>query len=269
VAGFLIVNPRSGDEGPTAEELVAEARRRGIEPYVLEAGDDAAAAARAARADALGMAGGDGSLGTVAQVAIERGLPFVCVPYGTRNHFARDLGLDRDDPVGALDAFAHRRERIVDVGRIGAGRVFLNNVSVGVYARLVHRREHHRRRRDTLARARAIALGLGERHPEPILVDGTPVAARVLLVANNAYELDVFNIGERARLDEGKLHAYIAEDWLPRTWHERVAESFHLGGADGNLRAAVDGEPVELDSPIELRIAPRALHVLLPRQRES
>ena len=52
------------------------------------------------------MAGGDGSLGAVAQVAIERELPFVCVPFGTRNHFARDLGLDRNDPIAALAASA-------------------------------------------------------------------------------------------------------------------------------------------------------------------
>ena len=50
------------------------------------------------------MAGGDGSLAAVAEVAIERDLPFVCIPFGTRNHFARDLGLDRDDPLGALAA---------------------------------------------------------------------------------------------------------------------------------------------------------------------
>jgi diacylglycerol kinase family enzyme len=268
VPGFLIVNPRSGDERPTAQELVEQARRNGIEPHVLGDGEDPAAAAREADADALGIAGGDGSLGAVAEVAIERELPFVCVPYGTRNHFARDLGLDRADPTGALLAFAHRRERLVDVGRIGGGRVFLNNVSLGVYARLVHRRERHRGRRELLARARALALALRDRHPEPIVLDGTAVAARVLLVANNAYELDVLSLGERPRLDEGKLHAYLAEDWLPRDWHERAGDAFTIGGSDGRLRAAVDGEPVELDSPAELRIAPRALRVLLPHHRK-
>jgi diacylglycerol kinase family enzyme len=110
-------------------------------------------------------------------------------------------------------------------------------------------------------------VALRERHPEPIVIDGNPVHARVLLVSNNAYELDVFNIGERARLDEGMLHAYVAEDWLPRAWHERVAETFRVGGPDGRLRAAVDGEPAEFESPLELRVEARALRVLLPRER--
>ena len=264
MGGFLIVNPRSGDGRPTADELVAEARSRGIEVHVLAPNDDPAALAREAQTDALGMAGGDGSLGPVAQVAIERGLPFVCIPFGTRNHFARDLGLDRDDPIGALAAFGSDVERQIDVGRI-AERVFLNNVSFGVYARLVHRREEHRRRGEALARLRALWLSARDRHPEPLVVDGEPVEARVVLVANNAYELDLFNVGERARLDEGKLHAYLAEGWLPRDWEERVAESFRIERATGGrLRAAIDGEPSEHDSPVELRIEPRALRVLMP-----
>jgi diacylglycerol kinase family enzyme len=268
VPGFLIVNPRSGDEGPSTDQLLAAARARGIQAHVLADGEDSAELARGAvDAEALGAAGGDGSLGAIAAVAIERRLPFVCVPYGTRNHFARDVGLDRDDPIGALDAFVARHERVVDVGRAGS-RLFLNNVSFGVYARLVHRREHHRTRRDAFARARALLLTARERHPEPIVVDGQPVAARVVLVANNAYELDAFNVGERARLDEGKLHAYVAEDWLPRDWHERVSDSFRIGGPSGRLRAAIDGEPVELESPVELRSEPGALHVLLPFERE-
>src|SRR5438132_11603011 len=158
MAGFLLVNPRSGDNRPGPEELVDAARARGIETHVLGDGDDPAEAARAARGDALGMAGGDGSLAAVAEVALERDLPFVCVPFGTRNHFARDLGLDRDDPLGALDAF-DGEERRIDVGRAGE-RLFLNNVSLGVYARLVHRREQRRRRGEARAALRALELAL-------------------------------------------------------------------------------------------------------------
>jgi diacylglycerol kinase family enzyme len=268
VTGFLIVNPRAGDEQPSTDQLVAAARERGIRAHVLRKGEDPGEVARAVGdAEALGAAGGDGSLGAVAAVAVERRLPFVCVPYGTRNHFARDIGLDRGDPVGALDAFVHGRERVVDVGRAGS-RIFLNNVSFGIYARLVHRREHHRARRDAFARARALLLTAREQHPEPVVVDGQPIAARVVLVANNAYDLDTFNIGERTRLDEGKLHAYVAEDWLPRHWHERVADSFRIGGPGGRLSAAIDGEPAELESPVELRSEPKALRVLIPLERE-
>ena len=162
--GVLFVNPHSGSDEPTVEELTAAARERGVEVRVLRAGDDVVDLARTATADVLGMAGGDGSLGPVAAVAIERGLPFVAVPWGTRNHFARDLGLDRADPLASLDAFGGV-ERRIDVGRAG-DRLFLNNVSLGLYARLVHRRERHRRRRETLARLRALAILI--RHPRPL-----------------------------------------------------------------------------------------------------
>jgi diacylglycerol kinase family enzyme len=262
LAGFLMVNPRSGKGRPTAEELVAAARSGGIDVHVLAPEDDVEALARNAEADSLGMAGGDGSLGQVAGVAIERELPFVCIPFGTRNHFARDLGLDRDDPIGALAAFGSDREVRIDVGRI-ADRVFLNNVSFGVYARLVHRRESHRRRGEALARLRALWLSVRDRHPEPLLVDAERVTAHVVLVANNAYEVDLFNVGERERFDEGKLHTYLADG--PRDWEERIGESFRIESASGGrLQAAVDGEPADHDSPVELRVDPLALGVLMP-----
>ena len=265
--GFLLVNPRSGNRRPTPDDLVEAAAARGIETHVLQPEEDAAELAHAANAEALGIAGGDGSIAPIAEVAIERSLPLVIVPFGTRNHFARDIGLDRDDPIAALDAFAADEDRAIDVGRVG-DRLFLNNVSFGIYARLVHRRERHRRRSDTFARVRALALAARRRHPEPIVVDGNPIKARIVLVANNGYELDVFNVGERNGLDEGKLHAYVAEEWWPRTWHERVAETFRIGAPGGEVRAAVDGEPVVLDSPAELHVQPGALRVRVPLQRE-
>lgn len=265
--GFLLVNPRSGSSRPSARELAEEAASRGIRAHVLAPAEDSAEVARAAEADVLGIAGGDGSIAPIAEVALQRSLPLVVVPFGTRNHFARDVGIDRDDPLGALDAFSSHESRTIDVGRAGE-RLFLNNVSFGVYARLVHRRERHRRRRDAFARARALWLTARARHPEPIILNGNPVKARLVLVANNAYELVVLNIGERARLDEGKLHAYLAEEWWPRTWHERVAETFRIGAPGGRLQAALDGEPVVLESPVELRIEPAALRVLIPAQRE-
>src|SRR5438874_13519064 len=197
---FLLVNPRSGENG-TGEELLRAAAGREIECHVLRRGDDAAELARRADADVLGIAGGDGSLAAVASVAIERDLPFVCVPAGRRNHFARDAGIDRRDPVAALAAFTGV-ERRIDVGSVN-GRVFLNNVSLGLYADLVHRREHHRRRGEALAGLRALprlAVGPARLHAR---VDGRSLAARILLVANNRYDLSLFTVGERARLDEG------------------------------------------------------------------
>ena len=244
------------------EELRDRARSRGIETHVLAEGEDAAELARGADADSLGMAGGDGSLAAVAEIALERDVPFVCVPYGTRNHFARDLGLDRDDPLAALAAF-DGTERRIDVGRVN-GRLFLNNVVLGLYASLVHRREHHRRRRDALARLRALLLLVRERGREQELqIDGRRVEASVVLVANNSYELDLFDIGERERLDEGSLYLYVAHGWRPRTWEEQAGSEFTIEGS-GPLRAASDGEPIRLDSPARFAVEPLALRVLVP-----
>jgi diacylglycerol kinase family enzyme len=213
-------------------------------------------------ADVLGVAGGDGSLASVAEVALDREVPFVCIPFGTRNHFARDLGLDRDDPVGALAAF-EGVERRIDVGRVG-GRVFLNNVALGLYADLVHRRESHRRRDEAFAQLRALALLARDRESLDLSVDGTPVDAHVAVVANNDYTLEVFSIGERERLDEGRLHLYLAHGWRPRTWDERTYERLTVDAGRPQLRAAIDGEPTALETPLEFSIEPRALRVLVP-----
>lgn len=261
--GLLIVNPHAGDRSPSADELCAEAEKRGVQVRALGRDDDPAAVAREADAEALGVAGGDGSLGPVAGVAIERGLALVCVPFGTRNHFARDAGLDRDDPIGALDAFRSGRERQIDVGT-AAGRVFLNNVSLGLYARLVHRRERHRRRREALARLRALTLLARAREPLGINVDGEPLEARVVVVANNDYLLEPWSLGERERLDEGKLFLYAAKGLLRSSWEKRSGTRFVIDAAGPRLAAAVDGEPVELETPIEFEIRPRALRLLLP-----
>jgi diacylglycerol kinase family enzyme len=261
LAGFLLINPRSGKGRPTMDELAAAARERGIEVHVLREGDDPGELAGQADADALGIAGGDGSLAAVAQVAIERELPFVCVPFGTRNHFARDLGLDRADPLAALAAFGGE-ERPIDVGRVG-GRLFLNNVSLGAYASLVHRREAHRRRSDALAGIRALLRTPAHPRPLRLRVDGKPVSARVVLIANNAYELRLFDLGARPNLTEGRLHLYSAGGLLPTDWDERVGQVFELDGPTA-LQAAIDGEPVELQLPLLCRLEPRALRVLVP-----
>lgn len=261
LAGFLLINPRSGNGGPSADELAEAAREHGVEAHVLSEDDDAVELARAHANGPLGVAGGDGSLAPVASVALEQEAPFVVVPFGTRNHFARDVGLDRNDPLAALTAFEGTEKRI-DVARAG-GQVFLNNVSFGVYASLVHRREHHRRRRAAFARGRALLRTLRHPHRLKLTVDGDQVAARVILVANNAYELKLFDLGERTSLNEGRLHLYAAEGVLPTSWEESEGTRFTVASA-GRLRAALDGEPVELDPPVEFTIEPQALRVLLP-----
>ena len=135
----LFYNPKSGGGKAMRFALAQEASQRGIEAVELQRGDDLEALVRAAvarGADGLAMAGGDGSQAIVAAIAAELGLPYACIPAGTRNHFALDLGVDRDDVVGALDAFVDGGERRVDLGDVN-GRVFVNNVSLGLYAEAV------------------------------------------------------------------------------------------------------------------------------------
>jgi diacylglycerol kinase family enzyme len=262
LSGFLLVNPNAGSSRPTAAELAVAAAEHDVHVHVLAPDDDPAELARAADADALGAAGGDGTLGCVADVAIERDLPFVCVPFGTRNHFARDAGLDRSDPIAALAAFGGE-ERRVDVGRVN-GRLFLNNVSLGVYARLVNRRERHRRRRKALARVRALVLTARARHPARVLLDGVPIEAPIVLVANNEYKVELFELGERERLDEGLLHLYVARGLYPNDWQGRAAPAFTLDSDQRVVVAAIDGEPHRIETPLRFESQAGALRLLLP-----
>lgn len=281
---WLLVNPRSGDGKAGRVGLVEAARGMGVRVHLLEAGDDPAALARAAvegGADAVGVAGGDGSMGLVAAVAVEAGVPFVCVPSGTRNHFAGDLGLDRGDPLAALAAFAGP-ERRVDVARVG-DRVFVNNVSLGAYADLV---ADPRYRAGKLATAHAVlpASLRGER--ELLRVDLRDAAGRehpdvlVLLVACNAYELN----GVRERMDGGVLQvsalrartgaalAGLATRTLARGgrapagtgWAQWTTTVLRVEAPLPQLPAGIDGEAATLAAPLEFRVLPRALRVLVP-----
>ena len=137
----LFINPKSGGGKAAQAGLAERARKRGIEAVVLAEDQNLVSAAREAAAggaDALGMAGGDGSLAAVAATAAAYELPFVCVPAGTRNHFALDVGVDRHDLIGALDAFTDGVERRIDLAEVN-GRAFVNNVSLGIYGDAVRR----------------------------------------------------------------------------------------------------------------------------------
>jgi diacylglycerol kinase family enzyme len=239
----------------------------------------------AANRSAVGSAGGDGSLAAVAGVAVAEDVPFVCVPFGTRNHFARDLGLDREDPVAALAAF-DGEERRVDIGSV-EGRWFLNNVSLGLYASFVNDPSRKTRNR-LLAVARMVpaALGRSRRALDLALdVDGRQEhhSALVVLVANNRYEFkSLSELGERARLDEGRLYAYVIEavsrsallGLLARAgrgnleqaegWAEWSGEKFRIESSHERLHAAIDGEPAILGAQLEFEVRPRGLRVLVP-----
>ncbi len=159
--GVLIMNLKSGGGKAEKFRLVDECRARGIEPVVLQRGDDLLQLARDAidrGADVVGMAGGDGSQALVASIAAERGVPMVVIPAGTRNHFALDIGLDREDVVGALDAYGEARERVIDLADVN-GRIFVNNVSLGLYATIVQSPEYRDAKRETTLAALPEMLG--------------------------------------------------------------------------------------------------------------
>ena len=282
--GLLLINPRSGDQSPSAEELAAVARDRGIDVRLLSEEDDAEALAREAPGP-VGVAGGDGSLAPVAGAAVEGDRPFVCIPFGTRNHFARDLGIDPDDPIAALAAF-DGEERRVDIGRVDESW-FVNNVSLGLYASFVHDPARKTRNR-AVAVLRMLPAALGRsRSPLDLSleIEGRREhhEALIVLVANNDYaKRTMADLGRRERLDEGKLHAYVIEAvsrWallgllaravggsLDRAegWSEWTAQGFRLEASRDHLHAAIDGEPVILPAPLDFEVRPGALRVLVP-----
>src|SRR3984957_13000532 len=204
----LFYNPKSGGGKAERFEVAREARARGVEPVELHFGEDLVALVGQAiddGADAVGVAGGDGTQAVVAAVAAERGIPYVCVPAGTRNHFALDLGVDRDDVVGALDAFTKGRERVVDLAEVN-GRVFVNNVSLGVYAEAVQQGGYRDAKLRTIADTVPTAIGPGE---QPLDLEWTGPDGRdhntaaVVLISNDKYRLGrVLGSGTRPRLDE-------------------------------------------------------------------
>jgi diacylglycerol kinase family enzyme len=151
----------------------------------------------------------------------------------------------------------------IDVGWAGE-RMFLNNVSLGLYDRLVQVREHHRRQDAALARLRALAITVTNPAPTKLTIDSRPESARIFLVANNTYALGPMSLGARERLDEGELHLYLTSGLIGTAWTQRAADSFVIKAVDTPLDAAIDGEPVTLQSPTRFHISPKALRVLLP-----
>jgi diacylglycerol kinase family enzyme len=261
----LLINPHSGDGRAARVSLAERARALGIEPQILSPEDDLAElAARAVErgADVLGMAGGDGSLATVAATALAHGLPFVCVPAGTRNHFALDLGVVRHDVVGALAAFADGLERQIDVAQVN-GRVFLNNVSLGIYGEAVGEPRYRDEKLRTLLDTARAVLGPAGSVPELALTDEQGRVHRdpaVVLVSNNPYAR---GSATRPRLDAGRLGVVVLERPSARPQrldHEWTASSLSID-APATVHAGVDGEAIMLAPPLHFQMRPLALRV--------
>ena len=276
----LFFNPRSGGGKAERFSLATEARARGIEPIELKPGEDLETLVRRAverGAGGLAMAGGDGSQAIVAALAAEHGLPYACIPAGTRNHFALDLGVDRDDVVGALDAFVDGGERTVDLAEVN-GRVFVNNVSLGVYAEAVQREGYRDAKLRTLLDTVPDAVGSGGSEVN-MRWSGpgghTHHAGVAVLVSNNRYRLGrAVGSGTRPRIDDGQLGITVigapsgsgeAGRGLQRPWREWEAPSFEVE-ADSAVPAGIDGEALVLEPPLRFRIRPGVLRVRIARQ---
>ena len=282
---FLIMNPRSGGGKVTTFHLQEKAESLGAEVALLEGPGriDVAALARQAVADGadlLGVAGGDGTQALVAGIAAEHGLPFLVISAGTRNHFALDLGLDRDDPATCLDALTDGEELDVDLGIIG-DRTFVNNASFGAYAEVVRSPAYRDDKRGTTLQMLPDLLSghQGARlsaQAGQTRIDGP----QALLVSNNPYGMgDIAGLGRRPRINTGTLgvvaivvnNARQAVELIRRghghgltvvTAGEVVVE------ADvPEIPVGIDGETIMMPAPVRCAIRPRALRVIVPRER--
>ena len=282
---FLIMNPKSGGGKVGKFDLKRKAEGLGAEVFLMDGPEevDVAAVARdavARGADLLGVAGGDGTQALVAGVAAEHGIPFVVITAGTRNHFALDLGLDREDPAASLDALSDGVELHVDLGVI-SGQTFVNNASFGAYAEVVQTPEY---RGDKIGTTLELLPDLLQGHEGARLeasADGTRIdAPQALLVANNPYGMgDVAGLGRRARLDGGILGV------VGVTVGSAAQAVGLLRGAHGTglsvlttrkievtadapqIPVGIDGEAVRLPTPVQCTIRPGALRVWVPRHR--
>ena len=282
---FLIMNPRSGGGKVTTFHLKEKAETLGAEVALLEGPGmvDVAALARQAVADGadlLGVAGGDGTQALVAGIAAEHGLPFLVISAGTRNHFALDLGLDRDDPATCLDALTDGEELDVDLGVIG-DRTFVNNASFGAYAEVVRSPAYRDDKRGTTLQ---MLPGLLNGHQGARLsaqagqtrIDGP----QALLVSNNPYGLgDIAGLGRRPRIDTGMLGviAVLVDSGrqaveLIRRGHGHgltvvTAEQVVVEADVPEIPVGIDGETIMMPAPVRCAIRPRALRVIVPRER--
>jgi diacylglycerol kinase family enzyme len=285
--GVLFMNLKSGGGKATRFRLDDECRRRGIQPVVLEPGEDWVETVRdvaGSGVDVLGMAGGDGSQALVGSIAAELGLPMVVVPAGTRNHLALDLGLDRDDVVGALDAYGEAVERPMDLGDVN-GRVFVNNVSLGVYAAIVLSPEYRDAKVDTTLAALPKVLG-PDSEPFDLRFTGPDGVqhrrAHVIQVSNNPYGTTVAGFGSRPRMDTGQLGVVTLALDEPADV-ARLTEALMLGHperfegltswtpqtfevtSDAPIDIGLDGEAEVLHPPLRFSIRTSPVRVRLPK----
>jgi diacylglycerol kinase family enzyme len=282
---FLIMNPKSGGGKVGKFDLRQKAAALGADVFLMEGPEpvDVAEVARkavAAGADLLGVAGGDGTQALVAEVAAEHGIPFMVITAGTRNHFALDLGLDREDPAACLGALSDGVDLRVDLGVIG-GQTFVNNASFGAYAEVVQTPGY---RADKLGTTLDTMPGLlqGQHGARlSVLAGGAAIEApQALLVANNPYGTgDIAGLGRRVRLDRGVLGVVAVTVASTRQavgllrgrrsdgLRALTAQTVSVTASSAQIPVGIDGEAVSMPTPVRCAIRPGALRVRVPRNR--
>jgi diacylglycerol kinase family enzyme len=246
-----------------------------------------AAAAREAGFGAVVAAGGDGTIGTVASALKGTDLPLGVLALGTRNHFARDLGLP-SDLAEAVRALKDAQPRRIDVGEVN-GLTFVNNASIGLYPQIVQERDE-RRLRSGMPKGPATLLATISAMRRFWLVDvrvdldgrRVDIETPFVFVGNNEYRMDLLAPGARTTLDGGHLNLYTAH-CTNRGSLLRLAAAALLGRLDQArdfeshaideatvltnrrlVRVALDGEIARLKPPLEFKARPAALLVLAP-----
>jgi diacylglycerol kinase family enzyme len=282
---FLIMNPRSGGGKVTRFGLKEKAEALGATVALLEGPGtvdvgELARQAVAEGADLLGVAGGDGTQALVAGIAAEHDVPLLVISAGTRNHFALDLGLDREDPSRCLDALRDGVELHVDLGVIG-GRPFVNNASIGAYAAIVQSPAYRDDKRGTtLDQLPGLLAGQSgprlQARTENVTVEGP----QAVLVSNNQYGMgDIAGLGRRARLDRGTLGMFavtvqsaaqaagLLGGRRSRGLTSLVGREVVVDADSSQIPVGVDGEALVLDTPVRCTVRPAALRVRVPRDR--
>jgi len=284
---YLIMNPWSGGGKVGKFGLKDKAAALGAEVALLEGPGkvDVAALARQAvddGADLLGVAGGDGTQALVAGIAAGRDVPMMVISAGTRNHFALDLGLDRDDPASCLSALTDGVELRIDLGLIG-DRTFVNNASFGAYAQVVQSPAYRDDKSGTALQMLPDLLSGHQGAHLVVRVDGQVIldGPQAVLVSNNPYETgDIAGLGRRARLDQGVLGvvgvkietAAQAAGLLRRAQRSRsvtvlTAREVVIDADQPEIPVGIDGESVLMPTPVHCTIRPLALRVRVPRDR--
>ncbi len=296
---IVIVNTTAGTALPAdwAKQLQDEFSQSGLQAQVkvVQSGSDIEPTVRAAvqqGAQVVVAGGGDGTVSAVAAVLVGSGVTLGVLPMGTLNHFAKDLGIPLEQ-AEAIAVIAGNRQVDVDAGEVN-GRIFVNNSSLGIYPDIVREREKRQHRLGHGKWRALLAASIGAARRYPVMKVHVEVEGKTLVrstpfvfIGNNQYTMEGFEIGARAALDKGTLSLYLTQRMgrfgllqlavmalfrrleQARDFDMLTAREFVVRTGHKQLRVATDGEVNLMQTPLQYRVRPGALRVIVPAQKES